>query len=831
MSIGGFKAVKLRATTNKSTQSGVIIAYAANAKDTLTRVKDAIVEFGGWTWNEDLDFLSTTGYETDQYITYYTTLTHSNGAQLFISYGAAGVQFHWSCFAQYRAGSSSSYPTITENGTTYNMSDGQSGGWFSGLCMSMIPAGSSNHYGTPNRTDNLWMPSDATPIVGYLGTNNATYKEATTVSTAARMTSGNEYIYIINKDDLFMVMCHDPTWGGFSTQAGMGAPCYLGYVVGRLFDGLAPDDNEYYASYGWWNNQIATRITLGSPYLRGFSAAFPDNGSRANPTNLLNNATNSAGDFGSLGFFRKDGSKFSQSGPCGHPFIMIMNETQAGNAPRMYQEPKNARWYAIEVGVLPISDAAALTNKEVASKTQIKGYIRTDFMRGYVPVDPRYETRFRVPPYGTKFENGNFIMGPCNIAIGWDSNYTDTETEELCPWRGQSGFNYNSSMDFGGYQDIIQSIVSTGSKTFIAYTDYATKNTYVDSASLGGVTFDGTSQVYTSAGWYSLTKLIWDGTNLILSIVDSSNNQQYFTINASTKVATALSVQYSSGSTGVYGGVSDNRTLAACWNEKLNHYATAWTGWDSSGGENMKDSIVVIDSSGARVFASTTIADSFTGLVQDMCADIYGNIYIVYQDLGAWSGWSPEGATYNYVIQKLVWDSANSTYKFEANDGTLSSDNTTMWVQSWNIPCAIVSDKYGYIYILYRSWENPTGNNDLGVHKMKPDGTLIWSKHIGSVGTDIDQIRAIYTYDNKIHFSGQITGGAFQGFSQVNTTDTFFGTMTTDGMFAIKYQGGFTNGAVINTLCCDDGYDYIGVNELNNISNIKPKYALLKRTW
>ena len=125
MSIGGFKAVKLRATTNKSTQSGVIIAYAANAKDTLTRVKDAIVGFGGWTWNNDLGFVSTTGYETDQYITYYPTLTHPNGAQLFISYGAAGVQFHWSCFCQGAyMGGYATYPTITENGTTYRMTYG-----------------------------------------------------------------------------------------------------------------------------------------------------------------------------------------------------------------------------------------------------------------------------------------------------------------------------------------------------------------------------------------------------------------------------------------------------------------------------------------------------------------------------------------------------------------------------------------------------------------------------------------------------------------------------------------------------------------------------------
>lgn len=829
MAIGGFKAAKLRATTNKSTQTGVIISYAANAKDTLTNVKDIIVGFGNWTWNNDLGFLSTTGDETDQYISYHTTLTHTNGAKLFISYGAAGVQYHWSCFAQYRAGSRTAYPTLTESGTTYTLSADQAGGWFSGLCMSMIPAGSANSYGTPNRTDNTWMPSDATPILGYLGTNNASYKEATTVSTAARMTSGNEYIYIMAKDDLFIVMCHDPTWGGFSSADGMGAPCYLGYAVGNMFENLNPDDNAYYAPYGWWGGQVAARITNGSPYLRGWSAAFSASASRVQPYYLGNNQTFSGAiDTGTLGFFRKDGTRFAEEGPDGFLYAEVLCEEQSALAPLLYQTPQNARWYALEVGILAVSEASAQTIPSVAQGTLLKGTVRTDFMRAYVIVDPRYDTRFRVPPYGTKFENGNFIMGPCNIAIGWDASFTDAETEELCPWRGQSGFEYNNSVDFGGYNDTICSIASTGSKLYIFGIDAGTGNVYYETASTGSTSLSAATTITLATTGGLLQKASYTSGDSVIyhAIAVTDGSSGHFLISSlvpSTSVYTQIR-DFSIYSNIFTGNPDWIKELPFC----VNKYAKIFAAWTSRNASyyDIRVNLWLCDTNG-NTYTSNILYNT-TYIVQDACTDIYGNFYAICMDQGSWStSGVPSGATNGTVL-----------IKYEYNAGTYTritgeDQPTDVWkALSCGLGQAMCADKYGYMYIFYTSTGEADvtqiGTVDMGVKKLKPDGTICWTKHLGISGGTLGHLRVTYTYDNKIHFAGQ-TDTAFPEFSMTNTIDTFFGTMTTDGVFSVKYQGGFINNATIDAMCSEGAYDYLGINTTTN--NTKPKYALMKRTW
>jgi hypothetical protein len=223
-----------------------------------------------------------------------------------------------------------------------------------------------------------------------------------------------------------------------------------------------------------------------------------------------------------------------------------------------------------------------------------------------------------------------------------------------------------------------------------------------------------------------------------------------------------------------------------------------------------------------------------TYIAQGTCADIDNNFYIICADRGTWtsSGTPSDNADYGLVLYKYSYDPSLNTYTATRASG----DSTYAWLKfNCGLGQAIVADNYGYIYLFYTTSNDPDaeqlGAVDMGVKKMKPDGTIVWTKHLGASGLTLNNLRAIYTYDNKIHFSGQIAGGAFPGFSQVNTTDNFFGTMTTDGIFSVKYQGGSSDNEVINTICCDDGYDYIGVNELGVHTNIKPKYELLKRSW
>ena len=798
MAVGKWKAAKVITTITGGSGNGHEITMYRCGK-TLENIVNAILDFGGWTWNDTIHRLDDSAVQSGYGMT-YTTMEYKNGTKLWVAYTARGVPLHYKCFSQVRMGklpnttTGSMFPALTDLNNNNFFVDNDGGGWQAGLLMSLLPAGLNEDYGTPTLERTFdWFPAHATPICGHLGQ----YSEAFSTihfRTAAQSGSSPEHMYILSQDDCFMVLVNSSVWAGSTSGVQCTfAPRTQGYITGRIFEATNPDDNQPYSQFGWIGGNFSAyaNYVLGRTDIWAWDARLGVNSGMCRsmlPYTILQ--VDGRGLFssdqtyprGGMGWFTADGRRFNQSTGNTTYYLKGMGTDKGSYLSSNYAwsdmletDPAKLHFYPLIAGTMVYDEKWGGDARTPTKNTAIKGIIRRDLALACEYKSDTENLFAQIPAHGAKLAGGNYIMGPSYMCFGWNPDYTDEQTEDLCAFRQHSGFYRDSSTDeIFGNNVIITGVCSDSSNVYMVAVDSSDHPRFAKIAL--GVTTGATT--YTANDitiahyddWGCQPKIMVsnaDGT-IYAFLKTASDTITRYSINTSTMVPTAVSTHTHTNTN--FFEISQNR--AGIW------------------------SILLADA-----YASSGYYDIYS----------YNGNTQLFSYIGDTSVYDVHHAVLNNHFNDIVVvdDTNGVTY-------LPISNSRTGWQQTINDKIErnlflhyIFADNADRIYIFGRS-------STKGIYccKFNYDGTFIKTRYYnyGFLNNII-----FNKYENRFH----IVGRTF------DDTTRWFATLSLDGIWDLCSEE--TGDTSLICLTAENANDYVIAS--NTISPMRSTYYIYKRSW
>jgi hypothetical protein len=782
MAVGKWKAARVPVVYTGSSYTGHarVMDYCSK---TLTNIKNAILNFGNWTWNDAIHILDDSTVITGFGMA-YTTMEYINGTKLWVAFTGFGVPLHYKCFSQVRQGKSSDtngsmFPALVDKNNTSFFIDEEGGGWQAGLLMSLLPSGLNEDFGTPTIDSPAWFPTHATPICGYYGDYREAYARGQFRTAASTLTSP-EQIFIINQDDCFMVLAQSANWGGATSGPECTfCPRMQGYITGRIFEATNSQDNQPYAQFGWLVGQFnAYRNNAGNRTdIFAWDARYGEysNQCRAFYPYTLQSVTGSAGlsvsteaayARGGMGWFTAEGKRFNQTTGNTAYYLKGIGTgmgsyiTSGFVSDQIETDPSTIHFYPMIAGTNVVLKNWNSNTRSPTPTTAVKGIIRRDLMLA-CEFKSNSETVFaQLPAQGAKLNNGNYIMGSCYIAFGWNPNYSIAETENLNPFRQHAKFYKDTSTTeiFGNNVDIM-SMTSNSSGVYILARD---NDNHPRLAKLSlGVTTNPTTYTDNTITLAATKGSIFNINNVVyIAYIDSSNNVNIATVNTSTMVPTSFD-SYACTNNSVL-NVSSNRG---------NYYLVS-----------------TLDGIVRRYLGSSQESSlTFTLNASNIFTAIFNNTWndlVLVQQIGS-----------------KIAISRNSSY-----------DGAEIWSKEYSenfTATHLIIDNADRIYIFgYKE------NNIITCLKYNRDGTFLRSSDY-EYGT----LKNIFfnKNENRFHLIG----------TNNDSSKVWFATLSLDGVFDYNVDYNLDSGAIPSTVIAENANDYVAIN---NVS-VRAEFSVYKRNW